>query len=316
MAGGAQPPPAFLCGSPPEWKSPEWKSLKMMGSRWTPYLFLAPALTGLFIFKVLPIIVAVAGSLTSMSLMGELRMAWAENYRALAVDPAFWHALRVTLWFNLIINPLQLAIAFALAILVFQPGRGIWFFRTVLVLPMAVSTALSAVLFGVFLDANLGPLNGFLEWIGIGAQPFHRGEDQALYTLIGIATWKGAGYWMLFLLAGLYSIPPTVNEAAAIDGAGAWRRFYHVTLPLMRKPMAFVLVADTAINFLFFAPVYILTSGGPNGATSLLMYEGYRAAFTFSDMGRALAISSVLLVIILLIVVLELRLLRSPEDRA
>jgi len=85
---------------------------------------------------------------------------------------------------------------------------------------------------------------------------------------------------------------------------------------LMRKPMAFVLVADTAINFLFFAPVYILTSGDPNGATSVLMFEAYRSAFTFSDIGRSLAISTVLLFVILVIVVMEFRFLRSPEDRA
>jgi multiple sugar transport system permease protein len=219
------------------------------------------------------------------------------------------------LLFNLIINPLQLVVAFGLALLVFQPGRGIWFFRTLLVLPMAVSTGLTAVLFGLFLDSNLGPVNGVLEWLGIGAQPFHRSSDQALGTLIGIATWKGAGYWMLFLLAGLYTIPSTLHDAAMTDGATGWQRFRLITLPLMRKPMAFVLVADTAINFLFFAPVYILTNGGPSGATALLMFEAYRSAFTFSDTGRALAISTILLVIILVIVVVEFRLLRSPEDK-
>jgi multiple sugar transport system permease protein len=288
----------------------------MISSRWTPFLFLAPALIGLAVFRLTPIVIAVAGSLSGMSLMGELKFVGLENFEYLLTDPEFWSSLRITLIFNLIINPLQLAIAFGLALLVFQPGRGVWLYRTLLVLPMAVSTGLSAVLFGLFLDGNLGPMNGFLEWIGIGAQPFHRGENQALGTLIGIATWKGAGYWMLFLLAGLYSIPTSVNEAAMIDGASAWQRFRLVTLPLMRKPMAFVLVADTAINFLFFAPVYILTSGGPNGATSVLMFQAYRAAFTFSDIGRSLAISTILLLIILVIVVLEFRLLRTPEDRA
>jgi multiple sugar transport system permease protein len=288
----------------------------MISSRWTPFLFLAPALAGLAVFRLAPIGIAVGGSLTGTSLMGELRWVGLENFDYLFTDPDFWASLRVTLLFNLIINPLQLAVAFALALLVFQPGRAVWLYRTLLVLPMAVSTGLSAVLFGLFLDANLGPFNGFLSWIGLGAQPFHRGEHQALATLIGIATWKGAGYWMLFLLAGLYAIPSTVNEAAAIDGATAWQRFRLVTLPLMRKPMAFVLVADTAINFLFFAPVYILTSGGPNGATSVLMYQAYRSAFTFSDIGRSLAISTVLLAIILIIVVLEFRLLRAPEDKA
>lgn len=288
----------------------------MVSSGRTPYLFLAPALAGLLVFKVVPILVAIGGSLTSTSLMGELELVWLENYRFLVSDPEFWASLRITLLFNLVINPLQLAVAFLLALLVFRPGRGIWLYRLLLVLPMAVSTAISAVLFGLFLDANLGPFNGFLEWAGIGAQPFHRDQDQALATLIGIATWKGAGYWMLFLLAGLYMIPPSVHEAAAMDGATAWQRFRHVTLPLMRKPMAFVLVADTAINFLFFAPVYILTSGGPNGATSVLMFEAYRSAFTFSDMGRSLAVSSMLLVMILLVVVLEFRLLRAPEEQA
>lgn len=287
----------------------------MISSRWTPYLFLAPALAGLLIFRLTPIGVALGGSLTGVSLMGDLRYVGLENFEYLLTDPEFWSSLRITLLFNIIINPLQLAVAFALALLVFRPLPGLWLYRTLLVLPMAVSTGISAVLFGLFLDGNLGPMNGFLEWIGIGAQPFHRSQEQALYTLIGIATWKGAGYWMLFLLAGLYSIPATVHEAATIDGASGWQRFRYVTLPLMRKPMAFVLVADTAINFLFFAPVYILTSGGPSGSTSVLMFQAYRAAFTFSDIGRSLAISTILLGIILLIVVLEFRLMRSPEER-
>jgi multiple sugar transport system permease protein len=286
----------------------------MISSRWTPFLFLAPALAGLLIFRLTPILVAIGGSLSGVSLMGDLRYVGLENFEYLASDPEFWSSLRITLFFNMLINPIQLAVAFGLALLVFRPLPGLWFYRTLLVLPMAVSTGISAVLFGLFLDGNLGPMNGFLEWIGIGAQPFHRSQGQALYTLVGIATWKGAGYWMLFLLAGLYSIPSTVYEAATIDGASAWQRFRYVTLPLMRKPMAFVLVADTAINFLFFAPVYILTSGGPSGSTSVLMFQAYRAAFTFSDIGRSLAISTVLLGIILLIVVIEFRLMRSPEE--
>ncbi|RWR31231.1 sugar ABC transporter permease [Sinirhodobacter populi] len=285
-----------------------------MHSRWPPYLFLAPALAGLILFRLVPIIIAATGSFAGTSLTGEISFVGVENYHYLFTDPEFWQSLRITLFFNMIINPLQLAVAFLLALLVFKPLPGIWLFRTILVLPMAVSTGISAVLFGLFLDGNLGPVNGLLEWLGIGAQAFHRSREQALYTLIGIATWKGAGYWMLFLLAGLYSLPQTVYEAASVDGATPWQKFRFVTLPMMRKPIAFVLVADTAINFLFFAPVYILTSGGPQGSTSVLMFEAYRAAFTFSDTGRALAISTILLAIVGLIVAIEFRLLRSPGE--
>jgi len=287
----------------------------MLSSRWTPYLFVLPVLVGIGIFRLTPILVAIFGSLTGVSLMGESRFVGLENFTDLLADPDFWSSVHVTLLFNIIINPLQLVVAFCLALLVFRPMRGLWLYRTLLVLPMAVSTGLSAVLFGLFLDANLGPLNSFLQWIGVGIQSFHLSQNQALYTLIGIATWKGAGYWMLFLLAGLYAIPATVYEAALIDGSSAWQRFRHVTLPLMRRPMMFVLVVDTTFNFLFFAPVYILTSGGPAGSTSVLMFQAYQAAFTFSDIGRSLAISVILLVLILLIVMLEFRLLRSPGER-
>ena len=140
--------------------------------------------------------------------------------------------------------------------------------------------------------------------------------DQALGTLILVATWKGAGYWMVFLLAGLLSIPKEVYESAAIDGATGWRRFWHVTLPLMRRPLAFVLVADTAANFLLFAPVYVVTNGGPNGATHLLMFEAFQTAFSYLNHGRSLAISTIILAIVLVIAVVELRLFRQPEGSA
>lgn len=284
----------------------------MRAGRW-PLLFLGPALIGLLVFRIAPVAIAVLGSLYAVDLRGSWRWVGFANYTDLAADPDFWWSLRVTLLFNLIINPLQVAIALGLALLVLPDDRLTRVFRTILVLPMAVSTALTAVLFGLFLDHNIGPFNTVLEAVGIGRQPFYRDASQALWTLIAIATWKGAGYWMIFMLAGLKGIPRDVLEAAALDGAGRWRRFRHVTLPLMRRPIAFVLVADTAINFLFFAPVYILTSGGPADSTRLLMFEAFQAAFTYSDQGRALAISTVLLLLLAVIVTLQLRLLR-PTD--
>ena len=182
-------------------------------------------------------------------------------------------------------------------------------------MPMTVSIALSSIIWSIMLDPALGPVNGLLRWAGLPTQPFFRSEQQALPTLILVATWKGAGYWMIFLLAGLLAIPKEVDESSLLDGATAWQKFFRVTLPLMKRPLAFVLVADTAANFLLFAPVYIITNGGPNGATQLLMFEAYQAAFAHLNHGRSMAISTIILVIVLVIALLELRLFR-PADQS
>jgi multiple sugar transport system permease protein len=260
---------------------------------------------------VAPIGIALIGGLFGANLMGETMFRGLGNYSALAADPDFWNSVRVTLTFNLIINPLQVAVAFLLALLTARPGRFVSPLRTALVLPITVSIALTSVLWNILLDPGFGPVNGLLRALSLPPQPFFRAESQSLPSLIAICTWRGAGYWMLFMLAGLGAIPPEVNEAASIDGATGLQRLRHITLPLMRRTLVFVLIADTAVNFLLFAPVYVITNGGPNGSTALLMFEAYRAAFTYLDQGRSLAISSVILVIIAAVAVLEIRFFRE-----
>ena len=280
---------------------------------WVPFAFLAPALIGLITFRFVPIVIAAVGSFFGTTLRGESFFLGLRNYAELFADPAFWSTISTTLFFNLIINPFQVVCAMCLALLVERPTRFVDIFRASFLLPMTVSIALTSIIWAIMLDPTLGPVNGFLRWAGLPAQRFFRSPDQALGTLIMVATWKGAGYWMVFLLAGLLSIPKDLYESAAIDGATGWRRFWHVTLPLMRRPLAFVLVADTAANFLLFAPVYIITNGGPNGATQLLMFEAYQAAFGDLNHGRSLAISTIILVIVLAIALVEIRLFRPPE---
>ena len=280
---------------------------------WVPYAFLAPALAGLLLFRVVPIGIALIGGLFGTSLMGESEFRGLANYAGLAADPDFWSSVRVTLAFNLIINPLQVLVAFLLALLMAKPGRMVGPLRTALLLPITVSIALTSVLWNILLDPGFGPVNGLLRSLGLPPQPFFRADHEALASLMAMCTWRGAGYWMLFMLAGLGAIPPEVNEAASIDGANALQRLRHITLPLMRRTLAFVLIADTAVNFLLFAPVYIITNGGPNGSTALLMFEAYRAAFTYLDGGRSLAISSVILVIIAAVATLEMRLFRTED---
>jgi multiple sugar transport system permease protein len=277
-------------------------------------LFLVPAMLGLIIFRIAPIAVAAFGALYRENLEGDQVFIGAANFASLFSDSGFWHSLHTTLLFNLILNPLQIAIAFAMALLVLRPGPGVTFFRAAFFLPMTLSIGLTAVLWSMLLDQTIGPINALLEQVGVGRQGFFRDESQALGTLMAIASWKGCGYWMVFLLAGLFGIDEQLYEAARIDGANSWQRFRHITLPQMRRPLTFVLVADTAVNFLFFAPVYIITSGGPNDATSLMMFRAYEAAFTFMNWGRSLAYSSVILLIVIAVAIVQLKLLRHGED--
>lgn len=281
---------------------------------WIPYLFVFPAVLGLALFRLVPILVSLVGSFTNQTLTGETILVGIENYSDLFADSGFWSSLRITLVFNVLINPLQVVLAFGLALLVARPTRGVGTFRTIYFLPMTMSLAVVSILWNLLLEPNLGVVNGILRSLDLPPQPFFRSPDQALGSLIWLATWKGIGYWMMFLLAGLNSISDQLYEASRLDGASTWENFRYITVPLMRRPLAFVLVADTVVNFLFFAPVYIITRGGPMGSTELLMFEAYRAAFVHLDLGRSLTISTVLLVIILLFAFFELQLFKGETE--
>ncbi len=284
---------------------------------WAPYAFIAPAFLGLFVFRFIPIGLSGFGSVFSENLRGDMVFVGLKNYAELMEDPSFWNTMRVTLIFNLIINPFQICCALALAMLVRRPSRFIDVFRLGFIMPMTVSIALTSIIWSILLDPTLGPVNGLLRWAGFQSQPFFRSEHQALQTLMLVATWKGAGYWMIFLLSGLLAIPKEIDDSALIDGATGIRKFISITLPLMKRPLAFVLVADTAANFLLFAPVYIITNGGPNGATQLLMFEAYQAAFAYINHGRSMAISTIILGVVLVIAMFELRLFKpAGEDQS
>jgi ABC-type sugar transport system permease subunit len=276
--------------------------------RWIPYLFLIPAFVGLLLFKLYPILFAIGKSFLTSPFGGEAqRFAGFGNYIALFTDPVFWQSLKTTLLFNLIINPLQTAVALGLALLVNVSVRGIGLFRSIFFIPVAVPFAVATVLWGMMLDSQSGLVNGMLLSIGLSAQPFLDSSSQALGAIMAIATWKGVGYWMIFFLAGLQGIPKALYEAASLDGASPLRQLLSITLPLLRPVIVIVLIADTAINFLLFAPVQILTRGGPQGSTNLLMYESYRSGIEGLDLGRSSAITVVLLILILITVAIQQR---------
>jgi multiple sugar transport system permease protein len=171
----------------------------------------------------------------------------------------------------------------------------------------------SAVIWNEIFAQN-GAANGLFSFLGIPAQGFLTSQNEALLSIVILASWIGVGYWMIFLIAGLQEIPVMLYDASAVDGASALQRFFYVTLPMLRRPLAFVLVADTVANLVLFAPVQILTSGGPLNATNFLMFNVFQEAFTNSAINLAAAETVVLVLISLVIVVLEFRILRSASS--
>lgn len=287
----------------------------MFKEKSTPLLFLAPAIVLLVIFKLFPIGVALWESFRFTPISQESIFVGLENYEFLfRDDPVFWNSLLVTLKYNLIINPLNVVVALALALLLNRSRPYVPFFRSLYFLPSAISYTVVAVVWGVMLDPYYGLVNSLLAKLGFSAQPFFSSPSQSLGSLVFVGLWRSVGYWMMFYLAGLQNIPKTVYEAADIDGASKWQKIWKITLPLLSRTTAFVLVSSISFNFLTFAPVFILTKGGPRGATNVLMYESYKSAFVNIDMGRATAISSILLVIIIAISFISLRLNKAEYE--
>ena len=273
-------------------------------------MFLAPSVFAVVLLRLWPAALSLRESLLVPGVEGYSF----GNYVYLFNDPVFLDSILTTFLFLVIVNPLQVSCALALALLMNSAVPGISLWRTIVVLPIAIPPSVSAVVWGVGYRPD-GPINAVLQALGIEAQRFLTSPDQALASIIVLVSWVGVGYWMTFLLAGLQDIPRALYEAAAIDGADRWQRFRYVTLPLLRRPLTFVLVANTVANFLVFAPIQILTSGGPEGSTNLIMNEIFARAYTAGDISSAHAATVVLVAIVLVIVVIQFRLMSKDASQ-
>lgn len=282
--------------------------------RLVPYLFLLPAVLLLVIFNLYPTLATLNESLHAKSFISNSNVfVGLENFQRILKDPIFWKSAEVTLVFSVLVNPIQIVLALLLALLANQRVRGIVIFRSIYLLPVAVSINVTTIVWGLMLDSNAGLINGILAQLGIAKQPFLTAPSHALWSIIILATWKGVPLWALFFLAGLQGIPESVVEAAKIDGASRWNIFSHITLPLLRGVMLFVLVADTVANFLLIAPVLILTLGGPQLSTNLIMFETYRRGFVYSDLNTSAAMLWVMLIFMLIVVLFQAFVLRRKD---
>jgi len=286
----------------------------------------APAAVGLVLFVLLPFLLAGWLSTQNVRLDTPQPPSWfgLEHYRRLLLDPdfrgEFFTGLRNNLVFAAVVVPVQTALALALAVLLNRPLRGMPVFRTFFFMPVVFPMALVAVVWKViYTRGELGLLNSALETLSFGlvpAQDWLGNPSTALAAIIIMSIWQGVGLQMVILLAGLQGIPGELYEAAALDKAGPWQRFRHVTLPGLRNTLIFVAMVTTILSFRVFDQVYIMTGGGPQEATTTVMYQAVTTAFGANNVGRASAITVLFFLIVLTITLVQRRVLREEREIA
>jgi len=281
------------------------------------WFFLAPALVLIGLFFFLPVAASLLLSITDFDIyaIGDTSMArivGLGNYVQLVHNPTFWKAVRNTFYFALVGGPLTVAASLGAALLVNARAvrlRGL--FRTVYFTPFVTTLVAIAVVWRYLYHPRYGLLNYLLAHVGIAPIDWLGDPHWAMPSIILMAVWKNFGYNMLIFIAGLQSIPEELYEAARIDGAGALRRFRHVTIPQLAPTFLFVGVVTMIGYFQLFAEPYVMTAGGPLRATTSLVLFMYEEGFRWWRMGMAAAIAFVLFAIILIWTLLQLRVQRE-----
>lgn len=270
------------------------------------YIFMLPAILGLLIFMLGPIVVSLYLSFTRYDLLTSPEWIGLENYATLFKDPLFWQALRVSAIYSLVSVPLGLACALVAAVLLNQKMRGITVFRSIYYLPTVISGVGVAMLWRWMFNFQYGVINVLLSYVGIRGPAWITDERWALPALIVSSLW-GIGGTMLIFLAGLQGIPSELYEAAEIDGAGRLRQFRAITLPLISHVTFFNLVLGIIGALQNFTDAFVMTGGGPNNSTLFLTLYLYRNAFQYLNMGFASAVAWVLFLIVLILTLVVFR---------
>ena len=277
-------------------------------------LFLTPALAVIVIFFLFPVLAGFFLSLTDFDIYGvadtsNIRFVGFSQYTNLSRSPVFWQALRNTIIFSLVAGPLTVAASLGAALLLnAKLARLKPLFRTIYFAPVVTTLVAVAIVWRYMFHPRFGLLNRALNLVGIDSIDWLGNPRFALAAIIILAVWKNFGYNMIIFVAGLQSVPEELYEAAKIDGAGAWRQFRHITIPMLAPTFVFVGVI-TAIGYLqLFAEPYVMTpEGGPLNSTLSVVMLMYREGFRWWSMGYAAAIAFVLFLVIVAVSLVQLR---------
>jgi multiple sugar transport system permease protein len=291
-----------------------------MNSQRTAWLFLTPALLVLGVFFLLPVIAALALSLTDYDLYAlanihNLRFVALQNYWALLQRPLFWSALGHTVYFVAVGVPLSMGTSLGAALLLNSPlARCKPFFRTALFAPVVTTVVAVAVIWRYLFNTKYGMANFVLGHAGIHSIDWLGDPHWAMPTIILFAVWKNFGYNMIIFLAGLQAIPADLYEAARIDGASVWRQFRHITLPMLGPTMLMVSILTVSGYFQLFAEPYVMTEGGPLQSTTSVLYLMYDEGFKWWNLGSASAVAFLLFLIMFAVTAVMLKLARRESE--
>lgn len=278
------------------------------------YLFISPWILGMLLFALGPILASFGLAFTRWNLFTEPEYVGWANFQKLAHDPLFYKSVFNTIYYTVFAVPLGLVLALGLAMLVNHRLRGVNFFRTAFFLPNVVAGIAMLLLWKWLFDPNFGLINLFLdwtglmavfEWVGIGRPQWISSRAGAMPGLVFMSIW-GLGGSMMIFLAGLQNIPRELIEAAELDGAGPWKRFRYVTVPLLTPTIFFLTMVGVIGSLQVFNQAYVMTQGGPAHATLFYVLYLFQTAFERFQMGYACAMALVLFIITLIVSLIQL----------
>lgn len=286
-----------------------WKTLMQAAP------FMLPSIVGMIVFSLLPIVISIVVSLTDWNGLDKLnaqtlgeRLCGLENYGAILRSVEFWNVLGHTVYYIVLYIPLVLVMSLFIASILNRNMKGIGVFRVLYYIPVLTSWVAASLIWKWVLSPQYGVINQLLGYLGVRGPEWLTDKFWAMPAIVLASVWKDMGFYGLFLLSGLKAIDTGYYEAAQMDGAGKVRQFFSITLPLLTPSMFFCVIMALINAFQLFPQVQIMTEGGPNGATQVMVERIYTYGFKYFRMGYAAAYSWLLFVIIFVLTLVQMKL--------
>ncbi len=286
-----------------------WKTLMQAAP------FMLPSIVGMIVFSLLPIVISIVVSLTDWNGLDKLnaqtlgeRLCGLENYGAILRSVEFWNVLGHTVYYIVLYIPLVLVMSLFIASILNRNMRGIGVFRVLYYIPVLTSWVAASLIWKWVLSPQYGVINQLLGYLGVRGPEWLTDKFWAMPAIVLASVWKDMGFYGLFLLSGLKAIDTGYYEAAQMDGAGKVRQFFSITLPLLTPSIFFCVIMALINAFQLFPQVQIMTEGGPNGATQVMVERIYTYGFKYFRMGYAAAYSWLLFVIIFVLTLVQMKL--------